>query len=158
MGSRFALHTDESFVHDDGVYVIAVEDGVKGYQRHDGPWPTLEEAQAYVDAQNADLGLSPEQARAMVQSSHFGVPSAVILAEQNPAGRDGEVRCRHGNAIGSQIGCQQCQEQERAKHLAEVVGIEVPWLSDRIQVRCVLCGCAADDSGHVGTPISAMAG
>ncbi len=158
MGSRFALHTDISFVSADGAQVIAVEDGVEGYAAHRDPWPTLEAAKAYVDEQNARLGLSQAQVDAMVLSSHNGVPSAVLLAEQNPAGRDGEVKCRHGKAIGSQVGCGLCLEQQHRPHLAEVVGIEVSWLSNPVQVRCVLCGYAPDGSGHVGTPISGVAG
>lgn len=78
-----ALHTDLSFVHDDGTAdVVIIKGGERGYyQTNDARWPTLQAARTHCDEVNRERGLSEATVRAILLSSHTGRAVHAILSE-----------------------------------------------------------------------------
>ncbi|MCK0441245.1 hypothetical protein MUG78_17745 [Gordonia alkaliphila] len=69
MGNR-ALYVDEAMQQPDGTFtVVASERGVAGYVNVSPGWASLAAAKAYADQANAELGLTPEQAREIIASA-----------------------------------------------------------------------------------------
>lgn len=78
MSRRLAFYVDEAFMTRDGIVPALVTEGEPGYGLmlgngpYSSPWywgMDIETAQKVCDKANADRGLTPEEARAIVDSS-----------------------------------------------------------------------------------------
>ena len=78
-----ALHTDASFVHNDGTAeVVILKGGEQGYyQTDDARWPTLHAARTHCDKVNQERGLNEATVNAILLSTHTGRPVSAILSE-----------------------------------------------------------------------------